>query len=323
MPKPVTSIHAIAKRLGVAASTVSRALNEHPAISEEMRMRVLRTCRELRFNPRGLTPAVGIVMPTEHLSMRQGYHSVMLASLTGAFARRGMAIELINEKALARAEELRIGAVVGAVYGDAIAALSEVPNLPVFTLNLPLRKHGIHSAIVDHKQGAVIATEHLIEMGHRRIAFLECGRNGWGATERRRGFLKAMKRAKLDADEEDCFYRGGEGELYDILRRIHQAGYTAILVLDEAATLEAPHILTNVMNLTIPKDISLLCIEAYSAHAYLTPPQTVIYQPLDDLVEATADAVITCMTEGEPKAPLDIRLPSRLILRESVKRFSS
>ena len=323
MPEAATSIHAIAHELGIAASTVSRALNGHPAISAKTRARVLEASRRLNFRPRSQLPCVAVVMATGALGMKHNYCTAMLSLLANALTAQGMPLELLDFSDIDRARKLHIAAVISVGANDALLRLRDVPNLPLFTIHCPLREHGIHSAVVDHEQGARIGTEHLLEHGHRRIAFLEWTAHAWGSVERQNGFRKAMAAAGVEVRDDAFYFLSRDGQLYDILRRIKDGGFTAFLNLDETATMEAPHILSKVMGLTLPRDLSMVCIESHNAHAYLAPPQTIIHQPLDEVVIAVAKAIKEMVEHGAPAEPLDIRVDSTLIVRESVASIAN
>lgn len=319
MTQPASSIHDIAKALGVNPSTVSRALNDHPAISTETRDRILAVCREMHFRPKSTLPCVGVVMPARHLSMQTDYCTVMLSLLAAAFTRQSMPIELLDLADIDKAKRLHISAVVGVVFDDTLRQLTHIPNLPIFSINHPLRQYGIHSAITDHAHGACIATEHLLARGHRKIAFLEHNAIGWGSKERQKGFRKTMKHAGIALPESAFFFRDQHGALHDILRRIRDDGFTALLNFDEPAAIETPHIFTRVLGVRIPEDISLISIEANSAaQPFLAPPQTVIRQPLDTLVAAVATAMCTMLDKGLPATPLNLCFENTLVIRESV-----
>jgi LacI family transcriptional regulator len=113
--------------------------------------------------------------------------------------------------------------------------------------------------------------------------------------------------------------------LYDILARITRNGVTALLNFSEDSALEAIHILTNILGLSIPENISVITMEDLPVFQYLTPPHTVIRQPLAELVRVGVGEMIRlCNGEGRSSAEvIDITLPSELIERDSVRQIDS
>ena len=112
---------------------------------------------------------------------------------------------------------------------------------------------------------------------------------------------------------------------HDILARIARNGVTAVLNFSEDSSLEAIHILTNILGLSIPGDLSVITMEDLPVFQYLTPPHTVIRQPLAELVRVGVEKMIE-LCNGQGKSPdelIDITLPSELIERDSVRQIDS
>ena len=170
-------------------------------------------------------------------------------------------------------------------------------------------------------------------MGPLRTAYLRsrtstsfrrstCRPDEWGAAQRIAGFTHAMQNAGITVDP-TCIAATTELPVYDTLNRWHRNGITALLNFSEDCALEVIHILSNVLKLKIGKDVSTISLEALPIYQYLSPPQTTIKQPLDDLAQLAVEHITRlCDTDVKHKDITDITLPSQLIQRDSVAKLA-
>jgi DNA-binding LacI/PurR family transcriptional regulator len=205
---------------------------------------------------------------------------------------------------------------IGIVFDERITALRAVPNLPVVTINHPMAEQGIAAIYANHYQQGWLATRHLLAHGHRDIGFLAIQPDEWGSAERRRGYTDALAAAGVPFDASRAQYTLVT-PTYDILTRWRLRGVTALLNFSEDASLETLHILSNVLGLKIGRDISTVSLEDLPVYRYLTPPQTVVRQPLEELAQLAVDHILA-RAEGSVTEPVSRCLPTELIERDSV-----
>jgi LacI family transcriptional regulator len=220
----LTTIAEVAKRAGVGAATVSRVLNGSPAVREATRRRVLETIADLGYAPNvaaralstGRTRAVGVVAPfftrpsvierlrgVSHVLKGTGYRLVLFD------------VELPGQDS----ESFRMlpGGLDGLLSislcpADADLARFEAAEMPVVLVDHPHdRLPAVHT---DDLAGGRLATEHLLELGHRRIAYIgdfEHNHHGFtSSATRRAGYEQAHAAAGLDVDPE-LVRRGSHG----------------------------------------------------------------------------------------------------------------
>lgn len=229
-------------------------------------------------------------------------------------------IELIDVEDLARAYETHLDGIIGIVFDDRLHELRAIPNVPIYTINKPLAHEGIHSVYADHYQQGLLATEHLIEHGHRDIAFLAIEPNEWGSAERRRGYEAALRRHRIEIIPSRIQYTL-DLPLYDTLARWSQREVTALLNFSEDASLEVLHILSNVLGLTIGRDISTITLEDLPIYQYLSPPQTVVKQPLEAMAQLVVKSLVDNMTnpiDDTANQVMDHCVTTELVERDSV-----
>src|SRR5215469_1848455 len=201
------TIREVADLAGVSTATVSRVINGRAEVSERARAAVLRVVREHGYSTnrtaRGLsggrTGLVGVMSPVVHHS----YFSVILDGAGEALYEHDMRMVLCPthhelEREVTLLERLMHGTTDGAVLilpeesGDELSALHEHGYR--FVIVDPLKPLDERAPTVSaaHTSGASEAVEHLLGLGHRRIAAIT-GPRGWIATEERlRGFRGAL-----------------------------------------------------------------------------------------------------------------------------------
>ncbi|WP_432797146.1 LacI family DNA-binding transcriptional regulator [Poriferisphaera sp. WC338] len=309
------SIADVARHAEVSIGTVSRVINRHPSVASELRRKVLVSSRELGFVPKVARRCIALVTGRHSPGLPIGYVSVMTSLVSQELASRGYAVELIDIANLELAYESHVDGVIGIVFDKRLVELRAIPNLPMVTINKPLIEHGIHGVYADHYQQAVDACRHLIERGHDKIAYLEIESNEWGSQERLRGYRDALEDAGLPFDAERVCYTS-EQPIYDILSRWCQKGMTGLLNFSEDVGLEVLHILGNVLGKKIGKDISTISLEDFPVYQYLTPPQTVVRQPLAKLAKLAVEHVLQPVSEAADIA--NVQLPTELVIRDSV-----
>ena len=318
-----TSITDVARRARVSIGTVSRVMNQHPSVGSDIRRRVWLASRELGFVPRQQHRCIALITGRRSPALPVGYVSVLTSLISQHLAERRYSVELIDVENLDLAYEAHIEGAIGIVFDDRLANLKSIPNLPLVTVNRPMLELGIHSIRTDHYAQAVIATQHLLQRGHRRIGLLAIEPE-WGAQERVRGYRDALAAAGVSEDAALVQFTI-EQPVYDILNRFIGRGVSAILNFSEDTSLEVLHILSNVLKLRIGQDISTISLEDLPIYQYLSPPQTAVHQPLGELARVAVETVLElCAARGEPSSDdnvVDLCLPTELIERDSVAQL--
>ena len=199
------TIRDIALLAGVSASTVSRALNDNPAISNSTKQRVRQACRALNYVPdltaKGLTGhtlhTIGVVIPDSS----NPYYATFCTAVEKRAAEKGYRVVLTNTLYdPVRERETVDGLLSRQVDGIVISACSPKTQEDCSTLtgDLPCiflgNNHGPNCSYVevDNERGSYEATQYLYQLGHRQITFLG-GRSNTGSLEQRlNGYRRSM-----------------------------------------------------------------------------------------------------------------------------------
>jgi LacI family transcriptional regulator len=169
-----------------------------------------------------------------------------------------------------------------------------------------------------HWQGARLATEHLIRLGHRRIGIIT-GPDGWVASiDRLAGYQSAMASAGLPIVSEliyrsDWQIEGGQAAAQHLLDLPDPP--TAIFACNDNMAIGVMEAV-RARGLQIPSDLSVVGVDDVEAGAYLTPRLTTVRQPLAEMGRVAA-GVLLRLVESQPVEVTQINLTNRLIVRDS------
>lgn len=330
--RPLT-IRDIAREAGVSVATTSRVLNRQPHVAPETRERVLRVVRKRGFsrNPsaralsRARTNLVGVTLPT----MRTAYYAYIIAALSEALYeqdRRAIFCPTWHEhdREVDLLKRLMRGTTDGAVLilpaesSEELRALQE-HGYPFVVLDPRVPLNGsIASISAANTAGATKATEHLLCLGHRRIAAIT-GPAGWCATEQRLdGYRGALARAGMPLDrmlelQGDFEIAGGYAATLQLLD--DPSPPTAIFGFNDNLAIGALQAAQS-RGLHVPKDISIVGFDDSEQAEIVTPPLTSVHQPLAEMGRMAA-SVLTRLIEGHADHSTQIELSTSLTIRNS------
>lgn len=314
------TIYDLARLANVSPGTVSRVLNNRDRVKPETRESVLRAAAALNLKPQASVRNREIVILSEptYSDRFGGYSATLTAHLSYAFSRRTIGVLL----PLDPFDELPTKFFDGIVVVTQDKALRELvadleKRMPVVHIDKFPVDPSEYVVYSDHFSAGYMAARHLIERGKRRPAFL--GGNYFSAAERLRGFRKALAEADLPIDEQRASLFGAESNHVSVVTRIVRAGADSIYAPGSSfEALECLHILSYVMGLKVPQDISLIGGENERISSLLNPPLTTIEEPLREMAEQAVD-ILDRLTLGEQVSQRNVMMPIRLIDRNSVR----
>jgi LacI family transcriptional regulator len=328
---PVT-ITEIAKAAGVSLTTVSRALNniDHP-MSKETRERILKTAREMGYQPnlvarslrtdRSLT--IGIIVENiqspftppiirgiqDHLKP-EGYSSTIINSDWDPKIESD-AIQSLNSRQID-------GIIFVETWHRSSTAVQRMTTKPFVFVHRLFNGHCANSVIPDDYGGARLITHHLLEIGHRRIAFIN-GPEDWDASRRRlKGYRDEL--AASDIAYDTRLVRGGDWEVkggYLSTQALISAGDrpTAIFAANDLMALGAIYALQDA-GLRVPQDIMVAGYDNRNFTSLVRPSITTVTLPCYEMGEAAAKLMLSFI-KGKVKESEPIEILGRLIVRES------
>lgn len=312
------SIFDVARAAGVSIGTVSRVFNDKPDVAEATRALVLETAKRVDYRPRvsRRRVTVGLIIDDMERANQVGFVSDAVSTLTKHMALRGALLEIISLRDLDVLYRNYVrGAIVILLSPDS-GPLANIRNLPLLFINNQVEGPRHSSVASDHAQGARLAVRHLLQLGHRRIGFLEVRSDLWGSRERLRGYREAFAAAGLKPPAGLVRFCE-QGPAYGALVPLLAEKPTALLVCGEDLSLEVNRLLLHELDVRIPRDLSVVTFETPLVSELLSPPQTTVCQPWEDMGRLAVDHILD-LIKGR-RDPVRLLLPNRLIERRSTR----
>ena len=330
---PVT-IGSVAQAAGVSASTVSRVLNGTAVVSDLKKQAIDEAIATLGFVPnpiaRGLaggrTFSIGVVTqaldsPFYGAAMR-GIEDELLPAGYNALFVSGHWDAAAESRCIGVLQSRRVDGIVvltGRLTDQALKTYAK--NQPLVVTGRTLKAPGLFTLNFDNFEGGRLATQHLIRLGHKRIAFITGDAGHPDATERLRGYRAALKDAGIAFDQALVVpgeYHELSGLLaVDRLLLTHQR-FTAIFAANDQMAVGAALGLQR-RSLRVPEDISIVGFDDLPTSQYAIPPLTSVQQPAYELGRLAAVAMLQLLANDKPS--VEVPAP-RLVARESSRRLA-
>jgi LacI family transcriptional regulator len=333
VPAKVT-LEMVAERAGVSPSTVSRILNGTAVVSDDKRASVDEAIAKLGFVPnpvaRGLaggrTLSIGVVSQ----AIDSPFYGAALRGIEMALDAAGYSPLFMSGHWHAE-EEARCIQVLRSRRVDGLIVLtgrlsdtalrSVARSLPVVVTGRSLKAPNLVSMDFDNCEGARQATRHLIDLGHRRIAFIAGDAQHPDAVDRQRGYQLALESAGLRLDPA-LVVQGNFSEHSGLLaaERLVQgrAPFSAIFAANDQMAVGAALGLHR-HGRRVPDDVSLVGFDDLAGSLYVVPPLTTVHNPIQEIGQLAARAMLGLLAGEKPR--VEVPAP-RLIARESTRALA-
>lgn len=336
MKKEKTTIHDIAKKLNITASTVSRALNDHPRISTETKKAVQRAAQKLNYQPNNIAAAlrngksniIGIVVPTvdrtffssvvrgiEEVANKSRYH-VIICQTYDSYEKEVSTIDaLLN----ARVDGIIASFSKETTNFDHYLKLKE-RDMPLILFDRSNDNLEVSHIVIDDYIGGFKATEHLIQQGCKRIAHFTSIRKISIYKERLRGYIDALKQYGIPIDEKliiesNLQLEDGRNSMKQLLRL--PATPDGIFSASAYGAMGALQVLKE-NDFKVPDDVALVGFSNEPFTMFTEPPLTVVDQHSISMGNAAAEVFMEEMeSKGKKFIPQKIVLKPELIIRQS------
>ncbi len=325
------TIKDVAREADVSVATVSRALNGHDNVAEPVRKLVLETASRLRYQPHAAarslssrrTQTVGVVLPDlygEFFSelirgidqvARAHRQHLLVSSYHGHPEEQGAAL---------RAMRGRVdGLLVLSPYADRPGFLTDnLPDsLPAVLINTQLPESGYPTLSIDNYRGATAMVEHLVESGHRRIAFIGGPADNFDARERARGYRDALARLLPKQSPWELPGDFDEASGYEAGRKVLDAEVRpdAVFAANDMMALGCLYAF-NQAGVRVPEDIALAGFDDIPLARFVHPPLTTMRVNIAELGGMAMGRLLQAIESG-PDAAAPQLLTPELIARDS------
>lgn len=326
------TIRDIADMAGVSIATVSRVLNRRPDVAEETRELVMQYVREHGYvaNPsaRGLAQQrTGLVAITVPVVQAEYFNNIVAGAAEALYERdaRLVLCPTLHE------HDREVSLLERVMHGTTDGALLILPSESNEEL-LRVRENGFPFVVIDntyplhdtipivgaaHWSGARLATEHLLSLGHRRIAAVT-GQHAWVASsDRLAGFQTALIQSGLSATplvyEGDFLVESGYAAAREFLRLPEPP--TAVFAFNDNMAIGILQAARE-LGVDVPGDLSIIGFDDVDLAKALTPALTTVRQPLQEMGRA-ASSLLFRLLDGQRVDVTRVELSTRLIVRSS------
>ncbi|RLC63296.1 MAG: hypothetical protein DRI80_04240 [Chloroflexota bacterium] len=335
---PVT-IKDVAAKAGVSPSTVSRVLNDRPGISPQTRERVLQVARELNYSPsaaaRNLATArtysigyvsykYGSVLPPDlrpatvaHGTLegideeltRHGYH--MLTTYVDREAMKSP--DTLNMVRQSRVDGLILN---GPSFRPRFILQLQSTGIPIVLVDNLLNETAIDCVLCDNEGGAYQAVRHLIEHGHKHIAFLSGPADWLSSRERAAGYRRALREVGSEPHivfMPNTIVETGRQAMFTALEEY--PNLTAVMAVNDATAVGAIQACRQAGR-AVPDEIAVVGFDDESWTQIHTPPLTTVHVPWHEIGIQAARRVMS-LIEQDNGVPIQMRLSVELVIRQS------
>lgn len=331
MKHEFATIRDVAKAARVSPATVSRYLNKSIVLPAETAARIERACKRLAYRPNqlakrlslGSSELIGLVTP----EIANPFFATLAAAAEDEARRFGYSLLIMSTGGDPQMEFANIDR-LDSRHIDGLIILTNRPDdgrlrgivtgrKDVVLLDEDVPGAEVGRIFVENERGAYMATRHLLEAGHRRIAHVGGPKDLFSARERFAGFARALREAGVTMD--DSLVRFGAYERaagYAAAREMMTGGApTALFAGSDYIAIGALAALRE-MGLDAPRDLSLVGFDDMPFAELLHPPLTTVRQPIEEMGRQGVRTLLGQM-RGETTPSL-VRLPTELVIRHSV-----
>lgn len=322
----------VAEKAGVSITTVSHVVNDSRAVGEETRQRVLEAMAELGYKPNALarnlrrqeTSSIGMIVPDnanpffaeiargiEDASFSHNY-SVILCNSEGDLKKQSTYTSLLIQN--------QVAGIVFVAAGVSTELVEELRRrrVPLVVVDREVANVQVDTVLTDHYQGGCLATQHLVDLGHRRIACITAGSDLSPSADRVTGYMDILKAQGLPLDEQlvvrgDFQYASGYRAARQLLALPDPP--TAVFACNDLMAVGCISAATE-QGLRVPEDLSVVGFDDIRLASFTNPPLTTIAQPKREIGDLAVKLLLARMRDLDAPARFE-RLGTELRVRRS------
>ena len=326
----MTKISDVAEKTGYSITTISRAINDHPYVSDKTKKKIFDAMKELDYYPNNVaqqlrgkgTKLIGVIISfvtnpfftylvdaIEKAAYQVGYQIVILQTLEEP-EREKRFIEMLKKRQLD-------GLIMTSLDDDSPEVLKLIEAEKIVVCNRYLGEQNIPLIHVDEKKATYEATYYLLSKGHRKIGYVTGNRGSMlGVDPRFKGYVQALKEFGIEPNSDCVFPRrltisDGKSTLTDVLALGEERPDALLVISDEVASgiLSQCHLL----NIEVPETLAIIGFDDQPIAEALYPGLTTVKQPIKEMGEYVAALIIANIEHRkQPEMP---ELNTKLIIR--------
>lgn len=344
-----TTIYDIANEVGTSTATVSRVLsNSGYPVSEELKRKILNTARKLNYSPNMVgrmlkksgSMDIGVIIPT----ISNPFYAPIVLGIELEARKRGFNILLSNSLRDPNLERNSIESLCQKQVMGIIISTIDISNVFI----KEMQKYGIKFITFDQNiddincsrvgfdfvKGGLLAVEHLINMGHKKIAFLSSPLTRSSRIETHEGYMLGLLKNGLPYDERIVITSDYEEESLGGTYEFENGKYLAELFL-KISKEDRPTAIFAVNDMTafgiiqklfengikVPEDVSVIGFDNIEISSMMNPPLSTVNQPAFETGKLACKLLLDNLQDKQYN-DVSITLEPSLVIRKSVKQIS-
>jgi len=325
----MASIKDIARVVGCSISTVSRVINDRDGVDPLTRKRVQEAIDRLEYVPnltaQGLRAKRGRLIGVAIPNSTVGAFSVVVQFALEAAYSQGFNVVLVNSHDDPDLEETLIKSLLSReINGVMLTRVSDESkivtkivkrNIPIVVIDRAFEHENVSNVVLDNHRAGCMAAEHLLELGHRRIACITGPLKILLSRERLRGFQSTLAERGVGLPPSHL-YEGNflyqTGILGVQALREQGASYTALWAMNDLMGFGAMRALHE-RGMRVPEDVSVLGMDDLEIAEMVSPPLTTIHYPIKELVERAMELLISQINSSEVRSETIVLEPSMTV----------
>jgi LacI family transcriptional regulator len=338
MKKDKVTIHDIAKKLNITASTVSRALQDHPRISDDTKKAVLKVAQKLNYQPNHIAAALrngrskilGIIVP----NVDRSFFSSVVFGIEEVANKAGYNVMICQSHEDADKEVKTVDALMNAQVDGVIASFAKSTEdfshflkikergIPLVIFDRANDELGVSHVVIDDYLGAYKAVDHMIQQGCKRIAHFTSPKKISIYRERLRGYKEALLANNLPFDESlviesNMQLEDGQNSMEKLLKLPKPIdGVFSASAFGAMGALQV----CKERGVNIPKDVAIVGFSNENFTSFSDPALTTVEQHSLEMGNTAAQLFfeqLSAKATGKKILPQKIVLTPTLIIRES------
>jgi len=335
------TLEEVAKLAGVSRSTVSRVVNQHPNVRPEVRERVWEVIRQTGYQPHAAarslatrrTRVIGLIIPQAVTTLfTDPYFPILIRGIADACNAHNyhLMLSLFSRRRVQESrarQDLLYQQVLRGRYLDGVVVSSAPLDDPIFPR---LLEDGVPFIIVgrypheranyvdvDNVAGARMAVEHLLRLGHERVATITGPLNMFAAQDRLEGYRQALAARGIPVDE-DLIAEGDftEGGGRAAMQRLLPRRPTAVFAASDMMAVGAIKVLREA-GLRVPEDVAVVGFDDIPLASMVEPPLTTVRQPIEQTGGMAVELLVSLLENPGEETVHRVVLPTELVIRAS------
>lgn len=334
------NIKDIAEKLGVSTATVSRALNDQPGVSREMREVIIKTATQLGYSPnhyaRGLatrvSQTIGFVVDKHQNSfVDDPFYPLIMAGAEDFLSQYDYHILVTTlDEQMTQPDQLSIinrGIVDGLILAGPFIPTQFVISLtgrkmPFVLVDNSLTQQVVNCVLNDDEGGGYTSAMHLVEHGHKQIVFLSGPMEWVSNRERLRGYKRAMEESGLEEyilQGKETTISSGEAMMKEALEK--WPDLTAACAINDSVAIGAIHAATTVGR-KVPEDLAVMGFDDISWAIANRPALSTIRVFKQQIGYLAAQCLLSTINDPH-MSPVKTNVSTELVIRDSCGCYSA